>query len=390
MFKIPIQIINNYYWIVVLQGLTLMLGFRDWYSIVILLIVFVSILSCKTIKWCHFDFLIIIWIFYSVISLLWSEDYSLAYYGIKAEVIPILFYFIAKGCYCGDNQFLDNMHVPVLFAFVSAIILFVYSPDWYDVYKTQSIADDISEHSYYERTRLSGFWGHSYTIGYTSLIYLMYIIKLKFIDNKEISFFVIKLIIAMICIFLAQQRVTIYFLVLYVFIVMCYNLFSKGVTVRDMQFFFSIILALICLIVLLSKYIDYGYYEYIKERQMTTENNIIEDRFRMFQPYIKDISFWGSGIGSVGHYAFFIQGKDTIADCDYIRIPVEYGVVGSVIIFSIITYSLLIGIRNIKKNWFNVSCLLFLLISMFGAAPLELKSLNPFIYWYCMGKIHKI
>ena len=63
---------------------------------------------------------------YNVNSADFSDyDFSLYYYGIKLQIIPILFYYIARGKYFKDNSFFDNIKLPLILVYISAILLYV-------------------------------------------------------------------------------------------------------------------------------------------------------------------------------------------------------------------------------------------------------------------------
>ena len=108
----------------------------------------------------------------------------------------------------------------------------------------------------------------------------------------------------------------------------------------------------------------------------------------MFSRVLNNITLFGGGLGSEGHSMIYLYSKSSVADCDYLRILSEYGVIGAIILGGVIVLTIMKGLRNLRRNWFYLSSLAFLLVSMLGAAPLELYSLEPYMYWYCMGRIN--
>ena len=366
-----------------------MLGLPDLFPILNIATIFVAILSISSIKYNITDTIVVLWISYCLVSSLWSNNLELSYLGFKAEVVPILFYFIARSKFGSRNDFLDNMRYPLLFSFVCALVLYIFPPSWYTAFKIQNIDANMSEHMIYENTRLSGFWIWSYFIGYSSLFYIMYLTKKKIIDENSNSIFLLEIVIAAICLFLAQQRVSIAFFFLF-FLATIFYAKKTGRSANQLIYItIGILGAGVIIYLLLISFFDSGLTDYILDRTVNKEENMVTERFDMFSVFYNKISFFGTGLGTVGHNVYYLTGEFTIADCDYLRIPVEYGVFGSFILLLIVVKTLFRGLRSINNNWFNLSVLLFMLVSMLGAAPLELYTLQPYLYWYCIGQINR-
>ena len=162
-----IYIIKHYYWFTTLVAILLMLGKRDFSFVLIIATIYVFLKSLKTIKWKDIDTIVAIFIIYSLVSFLFSDyDFSLFYFGIKLQVVPIFFYYIARGKYFKDSSFFDNIKYPLVFVYISAIFLYFFPPAWYLEYKTANITADMSDHMIHEFTRMSSFWSHPYFVGY--------------------------------------------------------------------------------------------------------------------------------------------------------------------------------------------------------------------------------
>lgn len=391
MKRIAVSVFNHWYGLLVLLGMTSMFGFRDWYSLCILLVLYISLISFKSIKkWKSLDYLVLTWLLYCLFTTIWTPVKSLAYYAVKLEIIPILFYFIARGKYCGDDAFLRNMRIPLLFAFVSALFLFAFPPSWYVAYKTEGLEGISTSHAFFERTRLSGFWPWSYFIGYSTLFFIMWEVSGKVFRGENKRFFSIGILVALLCLFLAQQRASILGLLVFIVLVIVFRpRGKKGQFAFVWPILFAVIVGAVLLYFFLTQYFDIGYLEYIIERSTGDSSDHLErvsERFSLFDSFVKRISFFGLGIGYVGHPAFD-SGLEAVTDCDYIRIPTEYGILGAIILFTILISALLQGFKHIRHNFFYVSVLVFLFISMIGAAPLELTALGTYLYWYCIGRI---
>ena len=76
-----------------------------------------------------------------------------------------------------------------------------------------------------------------------------------------------------------------------------------------------------------------------------------------------------------------------IPDSDYIRVAAELGIFGLVLLLGICLYTLSCGLKIFKYAFFEFCTLCFCLVAMIGAAVWELGTLQPFLYWFCIGHI---
>lgn len=384
--------VDHFWLLIVLAGLVSMVlsiksigGVRSWE--IAALVAFPAI---RTIKIKPIDMLVILYIFYSSSTYLWSNVAFDEYLngGIKSQLLPMAFYFIARSPLYKNNAMLYNMRIPLLFAFISALLLYFWQPSWYMEFRTKDMEIGNSSHSWFEHTRLSGFWGWSYVLGYAALFYIMFELKRKFIDKENVQNFLFSMIVAFLVLFFAQQRVSIayslLFLVLLMFVVSKNKVnFVKSLTILML----GVGVLAVGIYIIISNYMDPKFLEYVLNRSVESDSNIVADRFSMFDSHITSIPLFGKGLGSYSHYVISKLGKEGISDCDYIRLPNEIGLVGFFNLTLIIVGILIMGIKNVRKNFFEVNVVLFLLCSMIGAAPLEAWTLHPFMYWYCMGRI---
>ena len=133
-------------------------------------------------------------------------------------------------------------------------------------------------------------------------------------------------------------------------------------------------------------YLDVDFVEYVLNRSINYDGNMVGDRFALFDRFIERLSFFGSGLGRFGHGAVE-EGYLGIPDSDYVRVTAELGFFGVSLLLAICAYSILNGFRIFKYAFFEVCALCFCLVAMLGAAVWELGTLQPFLYWFCMGHI---
>ena len=129
------------------------------------------------------------------------------------------------------------------------------------------------------------------------------------------------------------------------------------------------------------------YIDFILNRSVNQEGNMVEDRIELFSKHIETITFWGTGLGRYSHNVMEF-GYESITDCEYIRTPNELGIFGT-------AFFLFIAGLSLIKSWFNnkslvtfeIMCVCFYLVAMIGATPLEGPGQQPYMMWYCLGKM---
>lgn len=378
-------VIDNYYLIYVLLALETYIGFPDLYSLVVILLFFSTFVSAnnKPLKWHKMDALVTIFIVYQLISYLFSDyDLYIYYLGIKAQIVPILFYFIGRNIIFSDNEFLNRMKKPMMFAFIVGLILYFWSPGWYISKKIVNLTDTTNTRAFYEMTRLSSFWPWSYAMGYGALYFIMY--YTKDVVKKASFWSCFCLITAVLVLFFAQQRISIVFFLLYLVIVSIYGKLSKKILT---SFWLLVAVLILAILFWFFNYADTDFVDYVMNRSVDSDDNIIEQRFELFKSFWK-ISFFGEGLGKYGHAVYWLKNQFSVTDCEYIRFMAELGIAGCFIFFLISLKSLLKAFKYRKYFLFEFCILLFFLIAMIGATPFENSSMQPFLFWYCLGRIN--
>lgn len=380
-------IIDNYYWIFVLLALWTYIGLPDFYSLIIIIYVLAAIVffNERPINWNIIDTFFIIYIIYQLCSYMFSSyRLSLYYYGIKNQIMPMAFYFIGRNILVSDNRFLERMKWPMMFAFVVGLILYFWSPDWYLARKISMLGSEASKTRFFEVTRLSSFWPWSYAMGYGSLYFILYFTK-DILKDKTNKVMFTCLSVAMLTMFFAQQRVSIAFFILYLFFITIYGSISKNQVIVLWTFVGFTVLALI---IWIFEYADARFLDYVLNRSIYSKGNIIEERFSLFSSFWK-LSIFGEGLGKYGHAALMYK-EPSIPDCEYIRLMAELGIVGYLLFFLIYASLLLRAFFLRKFLLFEYCILLFFLAAMIGATPLENVAMQPFLLWYCLGKINTV
>lgn len=368
-----------------LLGIFSFLNFPDYYTYITLLLITSLFISFKNQPLFSngMDNLILLFLLYQLATCVFGGSGLLYNWWLtaKVQIASMVFYFIGRYRSNEVDKFFDNMKVPMTFAMIVGLILYFWAPSWYIERRTAILSSDSNIESFYEATRLSSFWPWSYTMGYGSLFFFMYFYKYL---NKKINVENITIItISLLTLFFAQQRVSIAFLLVFLGMVLFFNPYKK----RKVTFYILIAICFIAIIILvyLFFYADSGLVDYIMNRSVDKEDNVVDERFDMFIHFF-EISLFGTGTGSCGHAAYYDTGNG-VTDCDYIRLFVELGIVGSFILFLIFTKSIIRALKYNRIFFFELSVILFYLAAMIGATPFENYSMQPFLFWLCVGRI---
>ncbi|MCQ2053808.1 MAG: hypothetical protein MJY82_00775 [Fibrobacter sp.] len=397
MEKYLVKIIGQYYWFLVAIAASLMFGVRDVSSVLIIVIVAVSAMGVASFRWKAMDVIVSCFLIYSLITYFFAEytyPMRLYYLGVRSQIIPMFFYFIARSKFFKSDVFFENIRAPLFFAMLVGVYFYFFQPSFYVAYKAAVIwtnfdsdVNGLSGKLLYEFTRMSSFWPHSYFIGYSSLFLFMYSSKKIVIDNCYKKFDLACFGLSFFCLFFAQQRVSIAFCLLFFFALTVYATFKRLPTRTFLYVLW------ICAIVfgagiffIVINYLDVDFMEYVLNRSVNYQGSIVGDRFALFSEFIKRLSFFGAGLGRYGHGAVEL-GYIGIPDSDYIRIPAELGIFGLAVLMLICVGTLFNGIKIFKYAFFEVCVICFALVAMIGAAVWELGTLQPFLYWFCLGHI---
>lgn len=378
--------INNYYWLIVVLGFTGFVELPDWSMLLIIgiLIVVAVLFSKRLITFNSTDLLFLLLMAYFLISFIFSSyPFRLYYLGVRSQIIPMFFFFIGKSKFFVDDKFLIKMKKPIMIAMVAGLVLYFWSPSWYIAKRTASLAVDATKSSFFEATRLSSFWSWSYMMGYSSLYFMMYFIKNLF--EKKVSYTTyFCFIVAFAVLFFAQQRVSIVFFPIFLLLVSRYSGFMN---IGRLKYVWgACILLVVAVGVFLVYYADEALLAYILERSVQSEENIVDQRFELFQDWVR-FPLFGDGLGRYGHSAIYLFNKESITDCEYIRLINEVGIIGCSFLGMFYLIAMIRAFKYIKYYLFEFSVLLFLLAAMIGATPLENSSMQNYLLWYCMGRI---
>ena len=386
--KLRALFVKYYYLLFILVGLTQMLRISGGWTIISYLSFLLALTALRNVKFQLCDFLVFFFIGYSLLTYPLFGDYPSEMFvaSIRDQIFPISFYFFARNNKTRNSDILQNAIYPLMVAYVIGFFLFLTSPGWYIDYKLQGDYNRTVS-NYFNVTRMSSFWSSSYFVGYSAAFVIIYIINKWFFNKQKIKFFGIILFISFLSLFFAQQRISMGFVGMYLVFIMFLAIKRGRISMGTFLVFVFSALAVVGLIaIVVTKYMDKDYAVYILERFTDTEDGIVEDRVNLFTKYVESISFFGEGFGKYSHNALF-HDLPCISDCEYIRTPNEIGIFGMVFFLLIVISSLVNGYKRGRKYSFESFLVLFYLLAMVGATPLEVSQQQPFMLWYCLGKL---
>ena len=107
----------------------------------------------------------------------------------------------------------------------------------------------------------------------------------------------------------------------------------------------------------------------------------------MFSTLFDNISVFGQGIGRFSNEAK-LYGYPSIMDSEWIKLLCEIGIVGVSLIVIFFIRIIKMGLSNYKNNFFELSVIIFFLISMIGSNSLEQPIVKHSVFlWFCAGQI---
>jgi len=336
------------------------------------------------------DILVIFFIGYSLITYPLFGDYPSDIYiaTIRDQIFPISFYFFARSNKTKNCEMVQNAIMPLMIAYIFGIVLFFAAPGWYIDYKT-NFDTTRSMTRWYNLTRFSSFWTSAYSVGYSAIFVIINTINKFVFENQKIKYFGLILFISFISLFFAQQRISIIFAIIYV-LTISFVLIKKGKLSPNsfITYLFAILTFLFVIYILATNYVGKEYADYVVGRFTEKEDGLVEDRVNMFKDFVSSITFWGSGLGKYSHNVeIYGYNMPYISDCEYIRTPNEIGIFGFGIFCLIVIISLIKNFKGEKKYSFVSLIVIYYLCAMVGATPLEVSVQQPFMLWYCLGKM---
>lgn len=383
LYNLPYLVYKHYFLIICISSvLGICFGMKQ-YLISVLQPVVCFYLAFNTPKRCNtniFDILVACIFCSSIISWL-TNDYSskveLIYRHILGPINYMMGYYIGRNMNVNESYSIFRTSlIPVLIVSIIGLYCFFFNPGWY-----------VNGAAFrgFDSLRLRSIFPSPYTITYY-LAFLLGFISLHIFQHNGnvkqykycIPFFVITLLLGL-------MRTPIVAVLIFFFISLLHSCIYNGQIKVLLYSFFAVVLLCFTITIVL-KNTDTMYVEGIYEKfEVLTDddNEYIEKRYKLHEA---DISLFGDGAGRHNIWAED-YGQQSIRDGEYQKLKQEVGVVGETIYIILITLIVLKCLVNFRNLPFELSCMLFLLISMIGANPLSTCDKHSLIFWLIIGRV---
>ena len=388
-------IIINYVAIYALNGFFSMLGYPPkldlLYFIASLPLIYKNITCGRIFKQESINIYFLLIIFYFTFTgfiHLGEYPFSFFYQALRVQIWGMLFFFLGQSKLFADNTFFDKMRIPFLLVFISGIILYFWSPSWYTDWKLlrYDVSTDATKEYAYDFFRLSGFWTLHYFISYGAYIFISYELY-KISIHKSDWYTPFLILIAFATLVLAMQRAPLLLSIACFLFYSIFLCFKKG-KYKHLRLLYILITIIIVSLLpyILTKFEDI---ELIMNRMdvLLESDNFFSERTKIFSKAFKYISFFGYGLGRFGSTASQ-TGSFAITDQEWLRMTCETGIFGVSLFVLFWIIIILKGMKHFKRNIFEFSIIIFILVSMTGANPLGNDGImHQIIFWICAGRI---
>lgn len=393
--KLYIYILENYFLLTALFGFLEMLSIHyfEYNYIIQLSLLFVGVSLIIGEKHNKIDEILILTIFIIVLSGYFLCPYNILYkVGVTGEMIPMFAYFIGKSEFCNNDKIFEKGVCVIAIVSIIGLWLYITQPAWYLNFRLSRI-DNITDHAYLEMTRLSAFWEYPYWVSYGVAILYCFVLGQTLIEHKlskKIGYSL--LFFFAIISLLTQQRASIGIIVLATIV---YNIYNRKINNKSYAGIIKVCIiisfVLILLYLIISHFLDETRIDFIFSKfiELNERDNFIEDRAGIFDNmHDVPISFWGDGLGLYSHSADSMGLKHYITDQGYMKMIYETGIIGSVLRIIIIATCFLKGLRDKRIYYFEITVIIMIMVSLFGANSLSSMQMHNIIFWICCGRIN--
>lgn len=321
--------------------------------------------------------LVLLYLLYNSGSLVWFFFTGFPVSVFIAEwsnsILPILFFYFAYYEKKQSNFFYHITLITLVFSFILGFILWMWEPPFYRVFMdtTEGVGTDMLFFQSIFGLTATGALG---VIGF--LISSNIVLKSNGRKGK------IALAICMVTIILTFRRSA---------------------------------LLVLALAILSMHFIGYFRYKFIKKRYLLIEaiflyyifvlvsdnygdffTDLIERGSMISEAFNERSGTWsyafsygnlviGDGLGAFGHKVIGYS-KVLIADGNYFKMLAEIGIVGTSLFFAILIVSMMLGFKDLRNKYVELSIVLGLALMAIGSNIFTYQTLAP-IFWYSIGRL---
>lgn len=308
--------------------------------------------------------------------------------------LPIIFYFIGKYRYSTYTSFIGRSTLGIMFLFILGFYFLLFPTD---TYITKSL-ETINIHGYYteETLRFARFASfmdsyHTANLGVCSLCFSFGLLRYSDLPQFKSSrltrvIAILFIIVSVVAIMLARQRVAMYIGVLIFAYYLFYSGFGKVAT------YVIIVPMIIGTIYILFNSFDIFVFDIItsnfsKESSSSLVSSRLDQWIEALDGFFLE-PLLGLGIGSSGHVAYVNNPLHPIVtDGSYFKVLVEGGIISFIPFMLILVSSFLKAFKYRRKYYIEMPLLFFFSCSLLGANIIDMPYIILFL-WYIIGRIN--
>lgn len=367
-----------------------------------------GIASFLKVRNSRFKILFTVWLLYvifSIVSYAFNNVPFVAYYSdFRSVVIPMLFVYV--GMYYKNDDIYKIFVLSTLFCDIIGLVLYFWQPDWYVGFKTNifndawyAIGSNVNEDNVMTNGltgRFSSFLENAYPIAFYN-IFSLCIVFTDLYRAKEHRLFksnhtLIGIIaICIVATFLTLTRVAILFLGLLLLYFLFHGYKHRSNNRLIFLWMLIVILGIIAVAIVYLLKTDFG--DLVLDRLLGRfdSSSMTEAREGSRSVQIDGVlKIWnnyvfGDGMGSRGG-AVRKLGMTGLTDCNWVRLLVEYGVVGFFIFILVIGTTLRRAYRFKKYLTTEMMIILYIVLAMTVSDALS-KGHMILLFWFAIGRI---
>lgn len=387
LFKYSYWLYEYNFWVVCISSLLFISFEAKQYLISVLLplsFFAIAYASRKKHSMNIFDMFIVLILVSDVIS--WAiNDYRFKYVLIFRHIMgPISYmmvYFVGRNLSVEKSyKVFETSLLPALITSVVGIYCFFFPPSWYF-----SMMEDGALASL-EALRLHSIFPSPYQLAYLDCFLLGYIFFRIFQYNDSLKKYKYHIVVFVITLIFCMMRAPMVGVALYLFFGLLLSSIVKGNFKKLINVLIGLIVMIGVMFVVL-KNTNAQYVDYLAEKfEIVSDKNstFVEDRYKLVEA---DESFFGDGAGRHNLWADDFNVGTSIRDGEYQKLMQEVGYFGQYIYITLIVLVILKSLKNYRYLLFEMSTMIFLLVSMIGACPLSTGDKSSFVFWLVMGRV---
>ena len=365
----------------------------------------VSFLKVETSQFKMLFTLLLVYVFLSIFSYAFNNVPFVAYYSdLRSVFISMLFVYV--GMQYKDEDIYKIFVYSTLFCDISGLVLYFWQPDWYVGFKTDvyldawyAVGSNVNEENVMTNgltSRFSSFFPNSYPIAFYNIFSLCIVFndlyrakEKRLIKSNYILMGIVA--ICIVAISLTLTRIAILYLGLLLLYFLYYGYHHKK---KNRLLFLWMLIVIIGFIAIAIIYIlQSGFGELIIEHFLGRFDSAAmteahegsrSDQIAGVLEIWNNIIF-GDGMGSRGG-AVRKLGMAGLTDCNWVRILVEYGIVGSFLFISVIGITLKRASHFRRYLTTEMMIIMYVVLAMIVSDAFS-KGHMILLFWFAVGRV---